>query len=178
MASFSLYLSDKSWRHNFLCLLLKNLFIIVRAGGGFGHYPCDILPHFEGVNDTGVPPCVGATVTVDQELLKVPSDIPNSQGFVEQTLRPRELGECGSTRTLKEGVERDLVLPIDLDFLEHVVDRGFEAPTGPNVSYAVEELIRRSVGLLLTKLVARVAQDNKSRMVLGECIYLSVRRGG
>jgi len=161
-----------------LCLLLKYLFIIDRAGWGCGHNPCDVLPHFQGINDTGVPPCVGATITVDQELLKVPSDIPNSQGFVEQTLRPRKLGECGSTRTLKEGVERDLVLPIDFDFLKHVVDRGFKAPTGPNVSYAVEELIRRGVGLLLAKLVARVAQDNKSGMVLGECIYLSVRRGG
>jgi len=161
-----------------LCLLLKDLFIIARDGGGFGHNPFDIFPHFEGVNDMRVPPCVGATVTVDQELLKVPSDIPNSQGFVEQLLRPRELGECGSARTLKEGVERDLVLPIDLDFLEHVIECGFETPTGSNVFYAVEELIRRGVGLLLAKLVARVAQDNKSGMVLGECIYLSVRRGG
>jgi len=156
-------------------LLLLGIYVELRW---LGHHQGDVVKHLTGFHHMRVVPCVGSTILVDEELLKVPGDVSHSHRLVEEVMTFGELSEGRPTSTLKEGVERYLVLAVDLDLLEHVVYSGHEAATRPHVLNAVEQFFRRAVRLLLAELVAGVAENDETLVLLSECIYLSVRGRG
>jgi len=126
------------------------------------------------VHQFGVVPGVRVAVPVDQELLEVPGDVAQPHGFVEQAVGLAELGERWPTRFLHVRVDGDLVLPVDVSLLKEVLQPGLEPAARPHVPDAVEQLLRRAVGLLLAELVAGVPHDDQFRVLLCECIYLDV----
>merc|ERR1719402_1906500 len=69
------------------------------------------------IGDTWVVPHHRFALLVDQELLKVPVDVPNPEWLIVQTRAEVCVGVL--TDTLEECVDGVLVVPVDLRFLKH-----------------------------------------------------------
>lgn len=118
-------------------------------------------------------------VATDQELLKVPRYIADTERFIEEVFGLAKLCERWTARSLEEGVEWDLELSVHVHLLEHGELR-LEAAAWTDVTDAVHELVSCGGRFLLAELVAGVAEDDEvlSTEVVGECVYLDVRGPG
>jgi len=100
---------------------------------------------------------VNVTFMVDEELLKVPDDVVPVDGVPVQVFGVGYLATSSLTLPLEEGVELDLVLPVDIIF-DGQVEVGNVIVSRPHIPDTVEDfmVLRR---LFQPKLVVRNTHD-------------------